>query len=416
MIGKSSYTKNFLVLFSGNSAGQLIPFLFAPLIGRMFEEEEMAILGNFLALAGMISIIAGGRFEKAIILPSEKKSAMNLFSLSTRLIVAISVLTVFTWVYRIEIDGFYENGKMQEFMYLMIFAVPLYAFTNLLSEWLLREKRFRAITYSSMGRSAFISLFTIFFGYYSMGALGLILGTLIGLLISLSIMLISAGNSLDFSLVNRSSMVQVAKEFKDFPLINSMHAFADILLGQVVLYFIITREFGLAELGFFTVMTRYLMASMKAVGGSVGQLYYRDASERFSSGQNVSASFFRSVRLVLLFAVPVFVLIFFWGPDLFALYFGEGYRNSGEIARIMIIPIFINFIVSPVSPTPIIYRKQGIAFIWSLIGYAAGIAALLFGHYQGYDFYDSLKWYAGTQTIYYLSLFVWYWKLTATKK
>jgi O-antigen/teichoic acid export membrane protein len=272
------------------------------------------------------------------------------------------------------------------------------------------------MVYSSIAKSAVGSICIILFGYFSFGAHGLILGTMIGLFVWMLLMYFTARKSLDFSLVSRSGMLQVAKEYKDFPLINSAHAFVDLLFGQVIFYFVITREFGLAELGLFTVMSRYILASMKSVGGSVGQLYYRDASEKYAAGEDVSPSFFRSIKLVALFAVPLCLLILFFGPILFEIFGGEGYRKSGEIAQIMIVPLFINFMVSPVSGTPIIYRKQGIAFILSLFGYASGIGALILGKYFGYSFYDSLKFYAAAQTLYYLVLFFWYFKLTRFSK
>jgi len=416
MIKKGSYTSNFLVLFSGGAVGQLVPLLFAPIILRLFAAEEMAVMDNFIALAGMIAIIAAGRYERAIVLPAEKSKAMNLFGVSMRIILAVTILSVFFYVFRKPLDSFYEKGKMADFMYLIMVAVPLYAFNYLLTEWLIREKKYKSITYSSIVKSALGSICTISLGYFSFGAYGLILGTLIGLFAWLVMMYFAARKSLDFSLVSKSGMLEVAKEYKDFPLINSAHAFTDLLFGQVIFYFVITREFGLAELGLFTVMSRYLLASMKSVGGSVGQLYYREASEKYAAGQDVSQSFFRSIKLVALFAVPLCLLILFFGPVLFEIYGGEGYRKSGEIAQIMILPLFINFMVSPVSGTPIIYRKQGTAFVLSLFGYISGISALMLGKYYGLGFYDSLKLYAIVQSVYYLVLFFWYFKLTRFSK
>jgi len=415
MIKKGSYTSNFLVLFSGSSFGQLVPLLFAPIIGRMFDEEEMAVMANFLALASIIAIIAAGRYERAIVLPADKSRAMNLFAIATRIILIITILSVIVYFFRHQIDAFYEEGKMADFIYLIVVAVPLYAFTNLFTEWLIREKKFKALTYAGIARSAFVSLFTILFGYFSFGPAGLILGTIVGLFVALIMMYIASRKSLDFSLASKSGMLEVAKEYKDFPLINSAHAFTDLLFGQVILYFVITRQFGLAELGLFVMMSRYLGASMKAVGSSVGQLYYREASERFSAGENVAPSFFRSVRLVSFFAVPVCLIVLVFGPEIFELYLGEDYKRSGEIAQIMIIPLFINFVVSPVSGTPIIYRKQRLAFALSLAGYITGISVLLLGDYYGYDFYNSLKFYAAVQSVYYLVLFFWYLKLTRSK-
>ncbi len=417
MIKKGSYSGNFLVLFSGGAAGQLVPFLFAPIILRLFEAEEMAVMDNFIALAGMIAIIAAGRYERAIVLPAEKSKAMNLFGISVRIILLVTILSIFFYVFRKPLDDtFYEKGKMANFMYLIIVAVPLYAFNYLLTEWLIRERKYKSLTYSSIVKSALGSICTILFGYFSFGANGLIWGTLIGLFVWLLLMYFAARKSLDFSLVSKSGMLEVAKEYRDFPLINSLHAFTDLLFGQVIFYLVITREFGLAELGLFTVMSRYLLASMKSVGGSVGQLYYREASEKYAASEDVSPSFFRSIKLVALFAVPLCLLILFFGPVLFELFGGEGYRKSGEIAQIMIIPLFINFMVSPVSGTPIIYRRQGMAFILSLFGYASGIGALMLGKYFGYNFYDSLKFYAAIQSLYYLVLFFWYFKLTRFNK
>jgi len=413
MLKKGTYSYNFLLLFSGNSFGQLVPLFFAPIVGRLFAAEEMALFASFLALASMLAIIGAGRFEKAFVLPAEKSSAMNLFGLAIRIILIVTLISGSLYFFRTYI---YTEEKMAELVYMLVVAVPLYALTSVFTEWLIREKKFRALTLSGLARSAFISLFTILFGYFSFGASGLIWGTLIGLFTALIMMYIAARKSLDFSMVNRSGMLQVAKEYKDFPLINSAHAFADLLFGQFVLYLVIEGNFGLAELGFFTVMSRYLLGSMRAVGGSVGQLYYQDAGERFSKGENVSASFFRSVRLVSIFAVPICIVVLFWGPELFTLYLGENYTRSGEIAQIMIIPLFINFIVSPVSPTPLIYRKQGTAFMLSIAGYVSGIAAFMVGHYYGCDFYDALKLYAIVQSIYYLVLFFWYLKLTRQTK
>ncbi len=416
MIKKGSYSSNFLVLFSGGAIGQLVPLLFAPVILRLFEAEEMAVMDNFIALAGMIAIIAAGRYERAIVLPAEKSKAMNLVGIALRIILIVTVLSVFFYFFRESLDSFYEKGKMADFMYLIIVAVPLYAINYLLTEWLIREKKYKSMVYSSIIKSAVGSICIILFGYFSFGAYGLILGTMIGLFVWMLLMYFTARKSLDFSLVSKNGMLQVAKEYKDFPLINSAHAFVDLLFGQVIFYFVITREFGLAELGLFTVMSRYILASMKSVGGSVGQLYYRDASEKYAAGEDVSPSFFRSIKLVALFAVPLCLLILFFGPILFELFGGVGYRKSGEIAQIMIVPLFINFMVSPVSGTPIIYRKQGIAFIFSLFGYTSGIGALILGKHFEYSFYDSLKFYAAAQSLYYLVLFFWYFKLTRFSK
>lgn len=412
MFKKGTFANNFLVLFSGNTISQIIPILFAPFIARLFLEEEIAIRANFLALAAMISIAAGGRYEMAIVLPADKKKAMNLFAIASWITVAVSVLSILFYVFRDQMDSFYKEGKLSEYLILLVIAVPLYSFTNIFKQWLIREKKYRSLTSAGIALSTFNNLFWMLFGYAGYGVLGLLLGTLIGLLISLVMMYISSRSTLDFALLNKSEQKGLLKEYKDFPIINAPHAFVDILFTQFILYAIITREFGLNELAFFTWTSTLLIASMKAIGGAVGQLYYREASNLYANNENVSVALFRSIKIVSVFAIPACLVILFFGPQIFGWYLGGNYARSGEYAQIMIAPIFVNFIVSPISATPIIYRKQGWAFVFSLIGYSIGIGAIVVGNYLEYDFYHTLILYAATQTCYYVWLLLWYVKLT----
>lgn len=417
MLKKGSFSSNFLVLFSGNTVSQIVPILFGPILGRIYTDEtDFAMRGNFFALATIVSIAAAGRYENALVLPADKKKAMNLFGIAIRLTLIVSVLSLLFYVFRDEIDSFYQNGRLSEYIIFLVVAIPLFSLNNIFTQWLVREKNYKALTSSKIALSAFTSVFTILFGYAGYGVLGMILGTIVGLTISFIMMYISTHRSLDYSLVDKAGMKSAAKEYKDFPLINGPHAFVDILFSQFILYAIITREFGLEELGFFMVMSTYLLGSMKAIGGAVGQLYYKEASDRYSSGENVAFAFFRSIKLVLFFAIPVCLIIWFFGPELFGLYLGPNYVRSGEFAQIMIIPIFVSFIVSPVSATPIIYRKQGWAFLFSLIGYSISIIAILIGNYLQFDFYHTLMIFAASQTLYYIWLFVWYTQLIRQKR
>ena len=214
---KDGFTKNFIILFSGNSLGQIIPFLFASLLGRLFDANEMAVYANFLALVSLISIVGSARYEKALVLPAEKEKAMNLLSLSLRILIVVTLISFFLYFFRSSVDTFYEKVKMSHVMIFVVIAIPLFTLNNLFTDWLVRVGKFKAITISGIARSVFVNLFGIFFGYFSYGAEGLIYGALIGYAVSFVLMLISSLNDFDFSLVSPQGRKSVAKEYKDFP-------------------------------------------------------------------------------------------------------------------------------------------------------------------------------------------------------
>ena len=82
----------------------------------------------------------------------------------------------------------------------------------------------------------------------------------------------------------------------------------------------------------------------------------------------------------------------------------------------MAIPIFLNFLVSPVSTTTLIYRKQKQALVASLVAYVVGIGGLYYGVLHSWGFAEALKLYAIVMSIYYICLFCWFAFLTREKR
>ena len=68
-----TYFRNFTRLFSGNLIGQLLPFLFAPIVARIYDPASIAVQENFLTVVSLIGIVAMGRFEIAVVLEKNEK-------------------------------------------------------------------------------------------------------------------------------------------------------------------------------------------------------------------------------------------------------------------------------------------------------------------------------------------------------
>jgi len=66
---ETKYLKNLTSLFSGNVISQVIPFILAPFITRIYGPDEMAQFAQFIALVSLLGIVSAGRLEFAILLP-----------------------------------------------------------------------------------------------------------------------------------------------------------------------------------------------------------------------------------------------------------------------------------------------------------------------------------------------------------
>ena len=414
MIRPRPFIKSFFALLSGNVIAQLLPFLFAPVLSRIFSEEEFAVQANFIAIITLIGIIAGGRYEFAIVLPKSKKDALSLLSVAVRIAVVVALASSAVILFSDEISRFYEDEQLQNYLPYVPVAVLMLALNSIIMQWMVRRKAFKFISIVKIIQAVLINTVTIVLGFVLFGASGLIFGWLLGLGITTVLAIYFMKSSVNVRSIKKEDRLRVAKAYKDFPLINSLHAFTDILFSQFLLFALITKEFGLLYLGLFFMMNKYLRAPIKVIGSAVGQVYYREANEKFLNREAVYPLVLKSVKLVLYFAVPICLILIAFGPDLFGLYLGEKWTQSGHYARIMAIPILFNFIVAPISSTPLIYDKQKTAFIISVVGYALSLGALMIGVYMKWTFEESLVLFAVALSLYYLFLLFWYIYLSKT--
>ena len=91
----SEYSKNVLTLLSGTVIAQALPILFAPVLTRIFSPEEFAVYGVYIAVVMFCTVLSSGRYELAIILPEDDEKAINLLSLSYRLLAVVSAAVLF---------------------------------------------------------------------------------------------------------------------------------------------------------------------------------------------------------------------------------------------------------------------------------------------------------------------------------
>jgi O-antigen/teichoic acid export membrane protein len=413
---KRLYYKNFLVLFTSSSIGQAIPFLLAPLIGRIFSPEDLAVQENFLAIVSFISIVAAGRYEMAFVLPKDQKRANNLFALALALSVVFTFLSFLALLFREEISDFYNDAKMGRAVIWLAPAVLLLALNNILMQWMIRAGKYPVVSAGRITQTLVQNVGYIVLGYWGWGVNGLIFSWILGNLLSLILLIPPSLSQLSRTDITRGEIRSVAKEYRDFPLVNSLHSFSDIFASQFLLYWLITRNYGIESLGLFAVMSRYIRAPLTLVGSAVGQLYYKEASGNRNQNIPVLPVFNNSVKVVMIAAVPAMIVVFFFGPEIFAFYLGEKWRLAGEYASIMSPAILFNFMVSPVSTTPLIYQRQKTSYLLGLGCYVISFGFLIYGSATGYGFKQSLLFYSLSLSVCYFLLFFWYRSLTLQKQ
>ena len=402
------YYRNFLTMLSGNTMSQLIPFVVAPILSRIFSPEEFAVLANFMAIVSVIGIISTGRLELAVPIPVEQKKAQEIVFSGFVITLLLGILSLLIPLFAYQIGEMYNDSQLPKYLWLVPLAVISFGLLGLTSNWNLRHERFHLLSLGKIIQSVVNNGLAALLGYIGWGIDGLIISWLLSQYVNILILLIGVNRKVHYKDYGILTLKTTLKEYKDFPLINSLHAFSDIFITQFLLYWIISTYFGFLELGLFAMMNKYVKAPIVLISSSVSQLFYVEAGKAINKGESLVPIIKKTIRTSVLFAIPFTIILLLAGPIIFKLYLGEKWEIAGVYAQCLAPMLFLYFILSPISGLPILLNKQKKAFVFTLFGYSLTVIALFVGVWLKMKFVYALWLYSGAFTLFYLFNLTWY--------
>lgn len=269
---------------------------------------------------------------------------------------------------------------MIEYLYLLPISLLLVGLYQSFNYWSNRKKYFKNIAKSHVSQSVGSVIGQVGFGYSSIFG-GMIFGNIVGSGLSVTTLIkkfIFHDKKL-LKQIDKKIMIKQMKKYKDFPMVNSFHVFSDVAKTSFSTM-MIASFFGSAVLGSYALSLRILQAPLGIIGSSFGQVLY----QRFNATKENNESVYKIAKNILikliLAALPIFSILYFIAPDLFAFVFGEKWRVTGEYTQILLPYLFMNFLLSPISQIPIILGKQKEFFYISLASNIVLPVALYFYH------------------------------------
>lgn len=395
-------------MLSGNTMSQVIPFVVAPILSRIFSPEEFAVLANFMAIVSVIGIISTGRLELAVPIPVEQKKAQDIVFTGFVITLLLGILSLLIPLFAYQIGEMYNDSQLPKYLWLVPLAVISFGLLGLTSNWNLRHERFHLLSLGKIIQSVVNNGLAALLGYIGWGIDGLIISWLLSQYVNILILLIGVNRKVNYKDYGILTLKTTLKEYKDFPLINSLHAFSDIFITQFLLYWIISTYFGFLELGLFAMMNKYVKAPIVLISSSVSQLFYVEAGKAINKGESLVPIIKKTIRTSVLFAIPFTIILLLAGPIIFKLYLGEKWEIAGVYAQCLAPMLFLYFILSPISGLPILLNKQKKAFVFTLFGYSLTVIALFVGVWLKMKFVYALWLYSGAFTLFYLFNLTWY--------
>lgn len=395
-----------LTLMAGGALAQAIPLLLGPWLARLYGPAEWGVFALFTAVATNLAVIACARYDLALPLATDDAQARDLLALCLRIgIVVTLVCGVAVWLVLTVASSFSHAVRLRFEQHLGLWlwlpaAVAAGALVQALAMWASRARRFGRLSVARVvqfGGGAVAQGVAGSAG--AAGPVGLVAGPVLASLVAALCLQRPAplGGWRALWRVPRARWVEVARTYRDFPWLNSPHAFLGALQDTLAIA-IITAWTGEAAAGLWAFALRYLKAPATLVGGAVSQVLYPQLVAL--DGPAGLRALRRTVLVLVALATVLAMAILTLAPPVFVWAFGAPWTRAGELSQALALYVAAHFVASPLGVVTLAWRAQAWALRVALAGQVLFLAALALGLSQG-GLLTAAWWVSVVMTLFY---------------
>ncbi len=369
---------------TGTTIAQAIPIAISPILTRIYTPEDFGVFALYVSLASVMSVVATGRYELAIMLPKKDEDAMNVVVLSIAIAFLVSFISlVIVSVFNESITGLLGNPEISKWLYFIPLTVLLTGMYQSFNYWLNRKKYYKKLAEGKIWRSGTTAVTNLGMGAGHTGCSGLIVGSVFGQVFATFIL----GKLVWISYLNkmihidRYRIFTLFKKYKNFPIFNVPNALIDAvrLSGINIL---IARFFTVGILGQFSLAWKMVQVPVSLLGGSMAQVFFQEISQ--TQDVQLYEKVIRFLKKSFLAALPIFITIYLFAPEIFSFVFGEKWKLAGEAASVMAPWLFLNFMSMPLANIFIVMNRQEIVLGVSIVYMLVPLSVIYFQHEYGF--------------------------------
>ena len=408
-IRNSEFIGNVLVMITGTGIAQLIPVLIIPLLTRLYTPGEIGVLAAFVSLFTICSIIAGGRYEYAVILPEEDTQGTRLLQLASLLSLATGILLfIAVFLFGPQISHLLGIPAIAPWLWFLPLAVTAQGLFMTFSFGLNRNKKYRDIARGKVSQSGSTALIQVAGGVAGWGIAGLIIGKVSGILVSAFWLVMALYQKAPFHFRAQpwSELKKTAADYSNYPKFNAPHAFTNTLSNSMPVLLFVTF-FTEIIAGFYAMAIRACYVPVQIVSLAFGQVLAKRLAELKQQNRDVYGFVKNTLGKTLAAGLIPFGLLFAAGPTVFGFILGPDWAVTGDYVRILTPYVYLTFASQPLSYIPLLYDEQKNALFLYIVSLLLRFAGIIAGIWAD-SFYLSLTLYSLTGVLTLIWHLYWY--------
>jgi O-antigen/teichoic acid export membrane protein len=402
---RSDFLKNTLTLMTGTTISQVIPIMTAPILTRIYLPQDYGILGIYLSVAIVISILSTLSYTSAILIPSNDDDAIAIVHLcAIAILIWAGISGIIAVFFKNMIACLLKTPEAANYFYFLPFSTVANGIGNVLSIWANRKKLYHEISVCRVTSAILTALFSICIGLLIGGPKGLFCGLLVSQL-SIPAMLLyalSKKTPVIFSPQPISKILEQAKAFSKFPKYSFPAEFIQSFINQLPIY-LLSIFAGKNEIGYYNLSNRILGLPIQFVGSAISDVFRQRASANFQQYGNCHTLFIKTFKTLIKVSFIPFLLIAIFSPFLFSLAFGAKWKDAGVYTSILSVLYFFRFINAPLSYIIYLVNKQHFDLI-STIYWAISSTICLYIGFKYFNVYYALMLFSINYSLIYIGL------------
>lgn len=383
-IKNSTYFRQIASLATGTAIAQVITVVAYVFLARIYSIDDFGSFKLFESIIYVTVIASTLAFEHAIILPDKRKSALKILFTATS---SVLITSIFLFPTALLVDEFAGHKiELETILILLIpFGIILVGFINSFNNWFVFLKKFSQLSRIKVVQSSTSAITQIAIGVWSLAPFGLVFGFLTGRVVSVLSYLFSSGVRLSdiTEVTKKDSIKEVFEEHKDQPrfvlpakLIQQFSIEIPVLLTSFL--------FNNTLLGLLALALKALSTPTQFIGISVGQVYYKQISERKNNQKAFKDLLLKTWLGLFLVGVIPFTLLMIYGSEIFSIVFGTEWEEAGLLASLLAPALLTYFVIGPTErATFMVLGLQSKILFFVIIDMFCKTIGMLIGYFLG---------------------------------
>lgn len=381
-VPQNRFLRSVFALVAGTAAGQLVLVAATPLLTRLYHPADFGLFAVFTAAMSVVLVVSSLRYEFAIPLPQGDGAARMLLILVLAINVATSLFSLaVVAVFRHDIARLSGTPALADYLWMLPLVILCTGTYKALNYWAVRHNAYLAIARTRLVQGCANVATQLLVGFAGAGAIGLILGQLVGLTVGTARLArglrltVAAKRAFGAPLRLRA----LSRRYHRFPKYDAPAALVDIV-GTQMPNMLLAALFSPVVAGFYMLAERVLMMPMALLGQAVGQVLLGASQDSARSASLDRFALKVVCALIAVVALPTLV-VFWFGGDLFAIVFGQSWREAGVYASWMMVGLAAQFLYSPVSILLMATEGQQLNLCINLFLLCAKAAVIWYGYH-----------------------------------